>query len=84
MKITKSRLKEIIREEIKAINEVNFDKSKLPSQVDRFLNRFVDAMKGANLNRLKRSAVLYKVIEASGMSVQQLMADIQKIKKELK
>ena len=84
MKITKSRLKEIIREEIKAINEVNFDKSKLPSQVDRFLNRFVDAMKGANLNRLKRSAVLYKVIEASGMSVQQLMADIQKIKRELK
>ena len=59
-------------------------KIKLPSVVDRFLNKFVDAMKGANLNRLKRSAVLYKVIEASGMSVQQLMADIQKIKKELK
>ena len=41
-------------------------------------------MKGANLNRLKRSAILYKVIDASGMSVQQLMADIAKIKKELK
>tara|TARA_B100001250_G_C19745336_1_gene765033 strand:+ start:446 stop:886 length:441 start_codon:yes stop_codon:yes gene_type:complete len=66
------------------LNEVDFDKIKLPSVVDRFLNKFVDAMKGANLNRLKRSAVLYKVIEASGMSVQQLMADIQKIKRELK
>ena len=66
------------------LNEVDFSKIKLPSVVDRFLNKFVDAMKGANLNRLKRSAVLYKVIEASGMSVQQLMADIQKIKKELK
>ena len=66
------------------LNEVDFSKVKLPSNVDRFLNRFVDAMKSSNLNRIKRSAVLYKVIEASGMSVQQLMADIQKIKKELK
>ena len=65
------------------LNEIDFSKIKLPSVVDRFLNKFVDAMKGANLNRLKRSAILYKVINASGMSVQQLMADIQKIKKEL-
>ena len=66
------------------LNEVDFEKVKLPSQVERFLNKFVDSMKSANLNRLKRSAILYKVINASGMSVQQLMADIQKIKKELK
>ena len=66
------------------LNEVDFSKIKLPSVVDRFLNKFVDSMKGANLNRIKRSAILYKVIDASGMSVQQLMADIQKIKKELK
>ena len=66
------------------LNEVDFSKIKLPSVVDRFLNKFVDSMKGANLNRVKRSAVLYKVINAAGMSTQQLMADIQKIKKELK
>ena len=143
MKLTKSRLKEIVREEIKNLNEkrfklssdadmtwsgnnivimsgnkrvvlsrkelgkllkgakmhrlaagykpngnklseVDFSKIKLPSQVDRFLNRFVESMKEAKLNRIKRSAILYKVINASGMSIQQLMADIQKIKKELK
>ena len=66
------------------LTEVDFEKVRLPATVDRFLNKFVDSMKGANLNRMKRSAVLYKVIEASGMSVQQLMADIVKIKKELK
>ena len=66
------------------LNEVDFSKIKLPSVVDRFLNKFVDAMKGANLNRMKRSAILFKVIDASGMTVQQLMADIAKIKKELK
>ena len=84
MKITKSRLKEIVREEIQAINEIDFGKVKLPSTVNRFLNKFVQSMKDANLNRIKRSAILYKVIEASGMSIQQLMADIQRIKKELK
>ena len=80
----KQLIKKMVREELKNINEVNFEKIKLPSQVNRFLDKFVDAMKSANLNRIKRAAILYKVIDASGMSVQQLMADIQKIKKELK
>ena len=83
MKLTKSKLKEIIREEIENLNEVDFSKIKLPGQVDRFLDKFVNAMKGANLNRIKRAAILWKVIDAAGMSPQQLMADINKIKKEL-
>ena len=52
--------------------------------MDRFLNKFVDSMKGANLNRMKRAAILYKVIDAAGMTPQQLMADINKIKQALK
>ena len=86
MKLTKSKLKEIIREVIEEekINEVDFSKIKLPSQVDRFLDKFVDSMKGANLNRMKRAAILYKVIDAAGMTPQQLMADIQKIKTAMK
>ena len=66
------------------LNEVDFNKIKLPSVVDRFLNKFVDSMKGANLNRMKRAAILYKVIDAAGMTPQQLMADIQKIKTAMK
>ena len=86
MKLTKSKLKEVIREvlEEETINEVNFDKIKLPSVVNRFLGKFVDSMKGANLNRMKRAAILYKVIDAAGMTPQQLMADIQKIKTAMK
>ena len=84
MKLTKTKLKAIVKEELQNLNEVDFDKVKLPSNIERFLNRFVDSMKSANLNRLKRSAILYKVIDAAGMSPQQLMADIAKIKKELK
>ena len=66
------------------INEINFDKIKLPSQVNRFLERFVDSMKDANLNRMKRASILYKVIDAAGMTPQQLMADIQKIKQAMR
>jgi len=66
------------------LNEVDFGKIKLPSVVNRFLDKFVDSMKGANLNRMKRAAILYKVIDAAGMTPQQLMADIQKIKTALK
>ena len=66
------------------INEVDFSKIKLPSVVNRFLDKFVDSMKGANLNRMKRAAILYKVIDAAGMTPQQLMADINKIKQALK
>ena len=86
MKLTKSKLKEIIREVIEEekINEVDFSKIKLPSQVNRFLERFVDSMKDANLNRMKRASILYKVIDAAGMTPQQLMADIQKIKQAMR
>jgi len=72
----------MVKEE--TINEINFDKIKLPSVVNRFLDKFVDSMKGANLNRMKRAAILYKVIDAAGMTPQQLMADIQKIKTAMK
>ena len=66
------------------LNEVDFSKIKLPSVVNRFLDKFVQSMKGANLNRMKRAAILYKVIDAAGMTPQQLMADIQKIKTAMK
>ena len=66
------------------INEINFDKIKLPSQVNRFLNKFVQSMKDTNLNRMKRAAILYKVIDAAGMTPLQLMADINKIKQAVK
>ena len=72
----------MIKEE--TINEVDFSKIKLTPQVDRFLNKFVQSMKDTNLNRMKRASILYKVIDAAGMTPQQLMADIQKIKQAMR
>ena len=73
-----------IEKQFESINEINFDKVPLPPKVKVFMGKLVQSMKDTKLNRIKRSAILYKVIEASGMSIQQLMQDIQKIKKELK
>ena len=84
MKLTKSRLKEIIREEIEKINEADFEKTQIPGDVKRFMNRFIDKLKGKNLNKLKQAAILYKVIKALGISTSELTMYIQKIKRGMK
>ena len=78
------KAKELQKKRNENINEMDFSKIKLPSQVNRFLERFVNSMKDANLNRMKRASILYKVIDAAGMTPQQLMADIQKIKQAMR
>jgi len=85
MKLTKLQLKKIIREELKkqSLQERDWDKVPVPAQVKRFQTRFIDAIKGANLNRLKQVAVLYRVIDALGLSTQELVMYIQKIKRDI-
>ena len=85
MKLTKKRLKQIIKEELKkqSLQERDWNKVAVPAQVKRFQTRFIDALKGANLNRLKQVAVLYKVIDALGLSTQELVMYIQKIKRDI-
>ncbi len=81
MKLTKKRLKQIIKEEL--INERDWDKVPVPSVVKRFQTKFIDALKGANLTRIKQVAVLYRVIDALGLSTQELVMYIQKIKRDI-
>jgi|TARA_Y100000034_G_scaffold57834_1_gene70581 hypothetical protein len=81
MKLTKKRLKQIIKEEL--IRERDWDKVPVPSVVKRFQTKFIDALKGANLTRIKQVAVLYRVIDALGLSTQELVMYIQKIKRDI-
>jgi hypothetical protein len=87
MKITKTQLKEMIREELQNITEgeSGLDKLdvKLPGQAQRYLNKAVDAIKGANLNRRKQIAALAKVVDALGLDRKDLAKYMIKIKKEL-
>ena len=68
----------------KPLNEVDFTKVQVPAQVRRFMGRFIDSLKGANLNKLKQAAILYQVIEALNIDTNQLTMYIQKVKAELR
>ena len=83
MKLTKSKLKEIIREEIGKINEADLEKTAIPADVKRFMNRFIDKLKSKNLNKIKQVAVLYNVVKALGISTSELQMYIQKVKRGL-
>ena len=65
------------------LNEVDYTKVIVPAQVKRWMGKFVDAVKEANLNKMKRIAVLFAVVKALGISRQELQQYIQRIKREV-
>jgi len=56
----------------------------LPSEVKRYMEKFLSAIKGANLNRQKQKVLLAGLIEALGIDSGELMMLVNKIKKGLK
>ena len=85
-----NKLRSLVREEIKSIisekqSEGGLDKLdvKLPAQAQRFLDKAVSAIKGANLNRRKQIAALAKIIDGLGLDRKELARYITKIKREL-
>ena len=55
----------------------------MPAQAQRFLDKAVNAIKGANLNRRKQIAALAKIIDGLGLDRKELARYITKIKREL-
>tara|TARA_Y100000593_G_C4112732_1_gene238725 strand:+ start:290 stop:553 length:264 start_codon:yes stop_codon:yes gene_type:complete len=87
MKLTKSKIKQIIREEIAAaaaINEQDYEKVQIPAQVKRYMNKFVDELRSSKLNRMKQVAILLTVMKGLNISSQDLVKYMGKIKKGLK
>ena len=76
-------LEDTTRKHEQNLQETDLSKVKIPAQVNRWLDRFIQSMKDEKLTRLKRSAILFKVIDAAGMTPKTLMQDIQKIKRGL-
>jgi hypothetical protein len=67
---------------IKAMRESLEDMdANLPSQVEKFLDRTINIIKGYSLSKKKEQLVIAKVIDALGMDKTQLSQTIQKIKK---
>lgn len=79
MKITKTQLKQIIREELQkeALDDLDVN---LPTNVNRFLEKLTSQLKTYNLPRKKEVLVIAKIIDGLGMDKQEVMRAIQKIK----
>ena len=76
MKLTKSKLKRIIREEM--LNEVE-----LPAEVKRFASKFIDSLSRANLNKMKQTLVLTMIVDALGIEPKSLAQYMGRVKREL-
>jgi hypothetical protein len=79
-------LKDLIRQEIVSIREAEkseMDKldTKLPANIERFLDRAVVAIKDAKLNRKRQIAALARIINALKLDKGDVTRYIAKIKK---
>lgn len=91
MKLTKSRLKNIVMEVIEEDsmdkkvqkNEQNLDKVKVPANINRFMGKFITAVQGGKLNRNRQKAILYKVVKGLGISPREFQMYVQKVKQGL-
>ena len=72
------RLKEELNEEEKDA----FD-APVPSQIKRFMTKFIDSLQKGNLNRKRKLAILGKVIANLGIEPNDLMKYVRIVKKGL-
>ena len=80
-KMTKSQLREIIREIIK--EEDDAFGAAIPGVVNRHMKKFVDAVKSANLNRKKKITILGKTVVALGLDPSEMSKYARLVKKGL-
>ena len=78
-------LRNIIRTEIQYVvkEEGDLGDYKLPAQAERYLNKAVDAIKGANLNRKRQVAALARIVKALNLDKSDLIRYFAKIKRGL-
>ena len=72
-----------IKKAMKNENEDKFDNTKIPAVVDRFMKKFISALKDAKLNRRKKVAVLGRTISALGLTPQEIMKYTRIVKKDM-
>lgn len=79
-RMTKKELREMVREIIK--EEESFGGT-IPATVERYMKKFVDSVKSANLNRKRKITILGRTVEALGLDPSELMKYTRLVKKGL-
>ena len=64
----------------KQVNEADLEKggSSLPSKLKNYMGRFTDEVNKAKLNKVKKVAILFKIIKSLGLNPQELSMYITK------
>ena len=86
-KFVEQQIREMVRKEMKGITEdgtLDRGEKALPSKIKIYMKRFTDELNKANLNKIKKVAVLYKIIQGLGLKPQEMVMYVQKIKKGMK
>lgn len=81
--LSETKLREMIRKEIKRVQTEGLEDMEvsLPGQVEKFVDKAVNTVKGYNLNKKKEQLVLAKMVDALDMDKNQLMQAFSRIKK---
>ena len=84
MKINKSELKKMIREEVESLNEMDLDAVRLPSNVQRFTDKLIQQIQRVRLTRIKMYSLVARIVSALDIDVQKLTQMMMLIKKDMK
>ena len=79
-------MKDLIKQQNQEVRKKTgmIKEEKIPSDVKIFMDKFIDKLKDKKLTRNKQKSILYKVVKGLGVSPQELMRYVQKVKKGLK
>ena len=65
------------------MKEADMETEKIPGYLKIFMDKFIDKLKDKKLTRNKQKSILYKVVKGLGVTPQELMMYVQKVKKGL-
>ena len=66
------------------LNEMDLDKIKLPSNIERFTDKLINQIKRVNLTKPRQYALVGRIIAAVGIDITKLSAMMSIIKRDMK
>ena len=68
----------------KSLNEMDLDKIKLPSAIERFTDKLINQIQRVNLTKPRKYALVGRIIVAVGIDITKLSAMMSIIKRDMK
>ena len=83
--VKEDTIRRVIRQEIKNIIKEDDEsfKQPIPAQIERYMKKFIDAVKSGNLNRKRKLAILGRTILALNLEPTEVSRYTRLVKKEL-